>query len=42
MAGAAAAILDHEGEDHVRGVAEQWLDLWSPGLCETELPTPRL
>ena len=28
MAGAGAAILDHEGEAML-GLAEQWMDLWS-------------
>lgn len=28
MAGAGAAILDHEGEVML-GLAEQWMDLWS-------------
>ena len=28
MAGAGAAILDHEGEAML-GLAEQWMDIWS-------------
>lgn len=42
MAGALAAILNHEGEDHILGLAERWIDLWSLSLGETELPTFRL
>ena len=40
MAGAGAAILDHEGEAML-GLAEQWMDLWSLWFFKIELPIPQ-